>query len=84
VPFIRDETLQGDNSKVFGIIKQLVLLGPGQSYMLPCDSISGGRQAWLALRSLYESEGFKNRNDDEAYTTLEHLFYEGEKKGFPF
>jgi hypothetical protein len=51
---------------------------------LPYDSIAGGRQAWLAVRAHYEGEGFRNRNVDEAYTTLEHLFYEGEKKGFTF
>jgi hypothetical protein len=78
------EAFPRDNAKVYGIIKQLVLEGPGRSYILPYDSIAGGRQAWLALRAHYEGEGFRNRNVDEAYTTLEHLFYEGEKKGFTF
>jgi hypothetical protein len=52
------EAFLRDNAKVYGIIKQLVLEGPGRSYILPFDSISGGRQAWLALRAHYEGEGF--------------------------
>jgi len=78
------EAFLRDNAKVYGIIKQLVLEGPGRSYILPYDSIARDRQAWLALRAHYEGEGFQNRIVDEAYTTLEHLFYEGEKKGFTF
>lgn len=45
------ETYQQDNSKVYGIIKQLVIEGPGCSYVLPFDSTSDGRAAWLALRN---------------------------------
>jgi hypothetical protein len=36
---------QHDNAKVYGIIKQLVLEGPGCSYILPFDRTSDGRQA---------------------------------------
>jgi hypothetical protein len=75
------EAFPHDNSKVYDIIKQLVLQGPGKSYILP---YSGGRQAWLALRANYKGEGFKNRNVNGVYATLEHLFYEWEKKGFTF
>ena len=75
---------QRDNARVYAIIKQLVLEGPGRSYILPYDRITDGRQAWMALRNHYEGAGFKNRNVDDAYRTLEHLFYEGEKKGFTF
>jgi hypothetical protein len=75
---------QRDNAKVYGIIKQLVLEGPGRSYIIPFDSTSNGRAAWLALIHHFEGDGFRNRNVEEAYITLEHLVYEGEKKGFNF
>ena len=78
------DAFQRDNARVYGIIKQLVIEGPGRSYILPYDKANHGRQAWLALRAHYEGEGFRNRNVEEAYSTLEHIFYEGEKKGFTF
>jgi hypothetical protein len=73
-----------DKIKAYGIIKQLVIEGPGRSYILPFYKANGGRSAWLALRAHYEGEGFKNRNVEEAYSALENIFYEGEKKGFTF
>jgi hypothetical protein len=75
---------QHDNAKVYGIIKQLVLEGPGHSYILHYDSTSDGRAAWFALINHFEGDGFRNHNVEEAYATLEHLAYEGEKKGFSF
>jgi hypothetical protein len=75
---------QRDNAKVYGIIKQLLLEGPGWSYILQYDATSDGRLAWISLRNHFEGEGFRNRNVEDAYTTLEHLNYEGEKKGFSF
>ncbi len=38
----------------------------------------------MALKAHYEGDGFHNRNVEDAYATLEHLSYEGEKKGFTF
>ena len=43
------ESFTRDNVKVYGIIKQLVLEGPGRSYILPFDNASNGRAAWMAL-----------------------------------
>ena len=43
------ETYQRDNCKVYGIIKQLVIEGPGHSYILTYDSASDGHAAWMAL-----------------------------------
>jgi hypothetical protein len=82
-PLTGDAFQQG-NARVYGIIKQLVIEGPGRSYILPYDKANHGRQAWLALWAQYEDERFKNCNVEEAYSTLEHIFYEGEKKGFTF
>lgn len=64
------DAFQRDNARVYGIIKQLVIEGPGRSYILPYDKANHGRQAWLALRAHYEGEGFRNRNVEEAYSTL--------------
>jgi hypothetical protein len=38
----------------------------------------------LALKAHYEGEGFRNRNVEDAYATLDRLSYEGEKRGFTF
>jgi hypothetical protein len=75
---------QRDNIKVYGIIKQLVLEGPGRSYILPFDDAADGRSVWMALVNHFEGDGFRNRNVEDAYRTLEHLFYEGEWRGFNF
>lgn len=47
-PLVGD-AFQRDNARVYGIIKQLVIEGPGRSYILPYDRANNGRQAWLAL-----------------------------------
>jgi hypothetical protein len=77
-------SFQRDNAKVYGIVKQLVLEGPGRTYILGFDTAADGRGAWQALRDHFEGDGFRNRNVEEAYSTLEHLSYEGEKRGFTF
>jgi hypothetical protein len=69
---------------VFGIIKQLVLEGPGRTYIIRFDATANGRGAWQALRDHFEGDGFRNRNVEDAYSTLEHLTYDGERKGFTF
>jgi len=38
----------------------------------------------MALVNHFEGDGFRNRNVEDAYRTLEHLFYEGERRGFNF
>jgi hypothetical protein len=78
------DSFNRDNAKVNGIIKQLVLEGPGRSYILPFDNAADGRNAWLALVDHFEGDGFRNRNVEVAYRVLEHLFYEGEHHGFNF
>ncbi len=75
---------QRDNVRVYAIIKQLVLEGPGRSYILPYDRISDGHAAWMALIGHFEGESFRNRNVEDAYSALERIHYEGERKGFNF
>jgi hypothetical protein len=83
VPLTGDSCAR-DNVKVYGIIKQLVLEGPGRSYILPFDNAADGCGAWLALINHFEGDGFRNRNVEDAYRVLEHLHYEGERKDFNF
>jgi hypothetical protein len=73
-----------DNAKVYGIIKQLCLDGPGRAYILPFDRAQNGRGAFLALRDHYEQDSFRNKSKNEAYVTLQTLAYNGEKRGFTF
>jgi hypothetical protein len=75
---------QRDNAKVNGIIKQLVLEGPGRTFILCFVAAADGRAAWLALRGHYKGNGFRTCNVDDAYSLLDHLSYSGEKKGFTF
>lgn len=75
---------QRDNVRVYGIIKQLVLEGPGRSYIMPFDKASDGRAAWLSLVGHFEGDSYRNRNVEEAYAMLENIHYEGERKGFNF
>jgi hypothetical protein len=82
-PLVGDD-FQRDNTRVYGIIKQLVLEGPGRSYILPFDKTSNGRATWLSLTAHFEGESYRNRNVEEAYATLESLHYEGERRGFTF
>lgn len=82
-PLIGDDFLR-DNTRVYGIIKQLVLEGPGRSYIMPFDATSNGRAAWLSMVSHFEGESYRNRNVEDAYAALEALHYEGERKGFTF
>ncbi len=73
-----------DNARVYAIIKQLVLEGPGRSYILTFDRLSDGRAAWLALVGHFEGDSYRNRNVEDAYAALERIHYEGERKGFTF
>jgi hypothetical protein len=60
-----------DNARVYAIVKQLVLEGPGRSYIMTFDRISDGRAAWLALTSHFEGDSYRNRNVKDAYASLE-------------
>jgi hypothetical protein len=73
-----------DNAKVYGILKQLCLEGPGRSYILDFDRTKDGRGAWLAMYSHYEGDSFRNRSKDEAYAILDGIHYEGKCKSFTF
>jgi hypothetical protein len=73
-----------DNAKVYGILKQLCLEGPGRSYILDFDHAKDGRGAWLAMYNHFQGESYCNCAKLEVYTILDTIHYEGEKKGFTF
>jgi len=77
---LNDPHFQRDNARVHGIIKLLVLEGPGRTVILRFESTADGQAACQALKAHYEGEGFRNCHVEDAYNTLEHLSYEGEKK----
>ena len=70
--------------KVYGIIKQLSIEGPGRAYVIPFDTAQNGRGAFLTLQDHFESDSFRNRSKNEAFSTLRTLHYTGEKRGFTF
>ena len=59
-----------DNEKVYGIIKILVLEGPGHAYVMEHDRSKNGRAAWLALKAHHEGASFQNHFKEEAYAKL--------------
>ena len=61
-------SLQRDNARVYGIVKQLVLELPGHTCILRFDSIADRRAAWSSLCNHYKSDSFCNWNIDDAYT----------------
>jgi hypothetical protein len=81
---LNGSSFQRDNARVYGIIKQLVLEGPGRTFIMRYDALADGRSAWLALKAHYKGEGFRNRNIEDAYAMLDRLSYGGEKWGFTF
>jgi hypothetical protein len=56
-PLVSD-SFNRDNAKVYGLIKQLILEGPGQTYIMRCNIDTNGRGAWNALRAHFEGDGF--------------------------
>jgi hypothetical protein len=67
------EQYNRDNAKVYGILKQLCLEGPGRSYILDFDKAKDGRGAWLAMYNHYEGDSYRNRAKLEAYAILEKI-----------
>ncbi|MGH3053398.1 MAG: hypothetical protein ACRDL7_00285 [Gaiellaceae bacterium] len=81
---LRGEHYKRDNDKVYGVLKSLVLEGPGWNWIIHLDRSRDGRKAWQALRSHYEGDSNVNRNKDEAYASITRATYQGERKNFTF
>ncbi|MGH7955223.1 MAG: hypothetical protein ACREOZ_04605, partial [Gloeomargaritales cyanobacterium] len=69
---------------VYGIIKSLVLEGPGWNWIIHLDREENGRAAWKALKDHYEGKSETSRRKDEAYKSLGNSLYVGERKNFTF
>lgn len=81
---LRGEHYKRDNDKVYGIIKSLVLEGPGWNWIIHLDRSRDGRDAWKALKAHYEGASNLNRNKEEAYASIASAQYQGERKNFTF
>ncbi|MGH3053995.1 MAG: hypothetical protein ACRDL7_03340, partial [Gaiellaceae bacterium] len=81
---LRGEQFKRDNEKVYGIIKSLVLEGPGWNWIIQLDRSRDGREAWKALKAHYEGESVLNRNKEEAYASIASAQCQGEQRNFTF
>ena len=74
-----------DNERVYGIIKHLILEGPGWAYIThEIDRSKHGRNAWHALQAHYKGESFLTKQKEDAYKVIDHLHYKGERATFTF
>jgi hypothetical protein len=55
------DSFNRDNIRVYGIIKQLALEGPGRTYIMHFDATSDSRAAWFTLKNHFEGEGLRNQ-----------------------
>ncbi|MGH3055021.1 MAG: hypothetical protein ACRDL7_08605 [Gaiellaceae bacterium] len=69
---------------MYGVLKSLLLEGPGWNWIIHLDQSRDGRKAWQALKSHYEGDSNVNRNKDEAYASIASATYQGERKNFTF
>ncbi|MGH3054606.1 MAG: hypothetical protein ACRDL7_06465, partial [Gaiellaceae bacterium] len=81
---LRGEHFKRDNDKVYGILKSLLLEGPGWNWIIHVDRSRDGRKAWIALKLHYEGDSNINRTKDEAYASIAAATYQGERKNFTF
>ncbi|MGH3053812.1 MAG: hypothetical protein ACRDL7_02410, partial [Gaiellaceae bacterium] len=81
---LRGDHFNRDNDRVYGIIKSLVLEGPGWNWIMHLDRARNGRLAWHSLVSHYEGDVVMSRVKAEAYASLSSAQYHGERKNFSF
>ncbi|MGH7974125.1 MAG: hypothetical protein ACREBR_01265 [bacterium] len=81
---LEGELFTRDNRVVYGIIKSLVLEGPGWNWIIHLDREENGRAAWKAIKDHYEGKSETSRRKDEAYKSLGNSLYVGERKNFTF
>ena len=73
-----------DNTTLWNKL-QIALVGkPGYNHISRYVNAKNGRSAWMALRSFYEAEDFKQRNREQAFDKLNNTFYKGESARFTF
>jgi hypothetical protein len=74
-----------DNGKVWELLLQLVLDGPGWAYALPYEKKRDGRGAFKAMKAhYYMGSSALGRTKKEAYATLHNVRYTGDTKNWTF
>ena len=73
-----------DNKAVWSRLRNLLINTNPYTHISNFHTSSNGRAAWLALRSIYEGEDFKQRNQEKAFSQLSETFYKGETSRFSF
>jgi hypothetical protein len=75
---------KNDNHKVWNLLKGLLLSTPSYNHISSFNATRNGRGAWLALKTFYEGEDFRQRLQDSAFTRLNSTFYKGETNRYSF
>ena len=78
------EAFKKDNERVWKIIQQLVLSGPGWPFIRKFAARCNGKMAWKALVKHYLSDGAMATEKKRAYDTLASLKYLGETNKYTF
>ena len=78
------DVYEKDNDMVHGIVKTLVLKGPGWHWISHLDQSCDGQAAWLALRAHYEGDSFQNHQKEAAFASIASSQYQGEHHNFSF
>jgi hypothetical protein len=82
---LRGAVFSADNSKVYQIIKQLTLEGPGWAWVQASERTANGRQAYTDLMAHYEGPSNKSRLIDEYTESIQSkLVFHGNKNSFTF
>ena len=73
-----------DNQRVYDEFKNLVVNGPGWSFIKTYDRVKDGRSAVLALKRQCEGTSAVQTRKSLAYAKISSARYNGQKRGFTF
>ena len=77
---LEGEAFEGDNGKVWSVLKDLTLRGPAFAYISHLDRLQHERAAIKALRAHYEGNLAVSQTKAQAYNTIKNASYSGEKQ----
>ncbi len=90
IEFLKTNTIhygphyRDDNSKVWMLLKKLLLRTPPYHHIDEFERNRDGRGAWFTLKGYYNGEDFINCTTQECLTKLRSLHYRGETPRFGF
>jgi len=67
-----------DNETIYGILKTLVLEGPGWPWISHLDKHKDGQATWKAIMAHYDGDSFQNHQKESAYSSIANSQYQGE------